>query len=681
MARKKWCVPRLDKEKASELSAACGVDPFASLLLVSRGVTEKEKVERFFSAETELCDPFSIKDMDKAVQRINRAVEEGEKIAVYGDYDADGVTASSLLYLFLEMLGADVVCYIPDRESEGYGLNVAAVETLARDNVNLIVTVDNGISALKEAEKIKELGMELVVTDHHKVGEKLPEAVAVVDPHRKDDLCAFEDWAGVGVAFKLICALSDGESEDILESFSDLIAVGTIADIVPLTGENRAIVKRGLQKINSGENLGIKALRAVAGVDEKALSANGVAFSVVPRINAIGRIERADKAFELLVCGDSQRAEKIAEEIDLANKKRQELEQAITLEAQKQLEENPKAAFDRVLVFDGEGWHGGVIGIVAARFVEKYSRPCIVITGDGVTAKGSGRSLEGFSLYDAINSVSDILTHFGGHPLAAGFGLLSKDIPEFRRRINEYAKTVQMPFAKVSLDCRLKPQFISAELLPVIESLEPFGAGNPQPIFGLFDMTLVSIQPLKGGKHVRLTLTKDNANITALKFSTQYETFPYRRGDKVDLAVRLEKNEYMGQTKVSIYIKDIRMSSTDDEKYLRSVRLYEKIRRGEQIRPEHAKLARVDRAFVASVYRFIKNSGGFFGDSDVLCYRLGDDGSGACRILLSVDILCELGILKKEDQKILLANTEQKVDLGDSPLMKYLEKICEKEGG
>ncbi len=376
-----------------------------------------------------------------------------------------------------------------------------------------------------------------------------------------------------------------------------------------------------------------------------------------------------------MICQDEERANEIAKEIDLANTKRQELEQQITLEAQKQLEENPQMIFDRVLVFDGEGWHGGVIGIVAARFVDKFLKPCIVITGDGEKAKGSGRSIEGFSLYDAINSVSDLLTHFGGHPLAAGFGIASKDIPQFRKRINEYAKTVQMPFATVQLDCRLKPQFISAELLPVIESLEPFGAGNPQPIFGLFDMTVASVQPLKGGKHIRMNLTKDNANITALKFSTPFDSFPYRRGDRVDLAVRLEKNEYMGQTKVSIYIKDIRMSGTDDEKYLRSVRLYEKIRRGESVRPEHAALAKVDRAFVALVYRFIKNEGGFCGDSDILCYRLGDDGSSACKVLMSIDILCELSILKKEDGKILLFNTDKKVDLNDSRLMAHLEEI------
>lgn len=675
MSRKKWSIPQLDKEKASLISASCGVDPFAALLLVSRGITEKEQVDAFFAPDSPLCDPFSIKDMDKAAERINLALDRGEKIAVYGDYDADGVTASSLLYLYFEMLGADVVCYIPDRESEGYGLNINAIDALKDEGVDLIVTVDNGISAIKEAEHIRELGMSLVVTDHHKVGSRLPFADAVVDPHREDDTCAFEDWAGVGVAFKLICALSDGDSDDILDMFCDLIAVGTIADIVPITGENRTIVRRGIRKINSDENPGLKALREVSGNAQRVLSSNSVAFSLVPRINAAGRLASAKRAFELLTSQSEERAKELALEIDSDNAARQELEQKITREAQSQLLTEPERAFDRVLVFDGEGWHGGVIGIVAARFVDRFSRPCIVITSDGENAKGSGRSIEGFSLYDAINSVGDLLTHFGGHTLAAGFGIAAKDIPEFRRRINEYARTVQMPFAQLKLDCRLKPRFISAELLPVIESLEPFGAGNPQPVFGLFDMTIVSVQALKGGKHVRLTLTKENANITALKFSTPFETFPYRRGDRVDLAVRLEKNEYMGQTRVSIYIKDIRMAGTDDEKYLRSVRLYEKLRRKEKVRPEHACLAVPDRAFIAQVYRFLKANGGFFGDSDILCYRLGDDGTSACRVLMSIDILCELGTLKKEDDAIILGDTEKKVNLGDSQLMTYLESL------
>lgn len=676
MSRKKWIVSPLNKEKASYISETFGIDPFASLLLASRGITDDESINEFINDEAAFCDPFDLIDMDKAVERINRAIEYGEKIAVYGDYDADGVTAASLLYLFLEMLGADVICYIPDRNSEGYGLNKKAIKMLEDDGINLIVTVDNGISAIPEAEYIYELGMNLVITDHHKVGPTIPKAEAIVDPHRKDCPTKFKDWAGVGVAFKLACALSDGEFEEILDSYADLITIGTIADVVPLTNENRSIVKLGVKKINSGNNCGLNSLRKIAGVSEKALSSNSIAFSLVPRINAIGRVERADKAFELLVSESSEIADDIAQSIDEANIMRQTLEQQITIEAENQLKNNPQMLYDRVLVFDGKDWHGGVIGIVAARFVERYGKPCIVITSDGNESKGSGRSLDGFSLYDAIYSVNDLLTHFGGHTLAAGFGIKTEDIPEFRKRVNDYAKTCVMPFPLVTMDCRLRPEFISAELLPVISMLEPFGAGNPQPVFGLYDMTLVNVQSIGNGKHIKLSLTRGNANIQALKFSMTAEEFPYKKGDKLDLAVRLERNEYMGSVRVSIYIKDMKMAGTDDEKYLNSERLYEKVRRGDKVSKEDISNCLPDRKFIAEVYRYIRDNIYYEGNTDVLCYRLGDDGSHACKVLFSIEILKELGVFVLNSDGKITVNQEQKVDLESSELMIYLKSLC-----
>ncbi|MCM1364075.1 MAG: single-stranded-DNA-specific exonuclease RecJ [Faecalibacterium sp.] len=675
MSRKKWCVSSVDKDKASEISANFGIDPFSALLLVSRGMTEQEQIEDFFAKDYVFSDPFEIKDMDKAVERILSAIDNGEKIAVYGDYDADGVTATSILYLFLEIIGANVIAYIPDRNTEGYGLNNGAIDRLYEQGVNLIVTVDNGISAINEAEHISELGMDLVVTDHHKVGAKLPKAVAVVDPHRKDCPSQFKELAGVGVAFKLICALSDGEYEEALDSFADIISIGTIGDVVSLTGENRALVKYGLRKLNGGGNCGLDTLRTSCINSGKRLNATSVAFSIVPRINAVGRVDKASDAFRLLISDSVDDAMQICEKIEAANAERQRLEQIIMADAEKQLEDNPDCIYDRVLVFDGLDWHGGVIGIVAARFVDRYGKPCIVITSDGENAKGSGRSIEGFSLYDAINSCSQILTHFGGHTLAAGFGLKSVDIDTFRKAVNDYAKTVEMPFAKTEVDCRLRPNFISADILPIIDSLEPFGAGNPQPIFGLFSMKLLAVQPIGAGKHIRLTLSRNDTNITALKFGTSIDNFPYHKDDVLDLAVRLEKNEYMGEVKVSIYIKDIRMSGTDDEKYLYSVRLYEKIKRGDRILRTEAADALPDRKFVADVYRFICANGGWNFDSDVLCYRLGGDGSNACKVLISIDVLAELGIFAKNGEKITIANTSIKVNLDDSKLLKYLKNL------
>lgn len=675
MSRKKWCVSSVDKDKASEISAKYGIDPFSALLLVSRGITEQEQIDDFFADDYFFSDPFEIKDMDKAAERIMQAIENGEKIAIYGDYDADGVTSTAVLYLFLEIIGADVTSYIPDRNTEGYGLNIEAINKLHEQGVNLIITVDNGISAIAEAEHIASLGMDLVITDHHKVGSKLPNAVAVVDLHRSDCPSSYKDFSGVGVVFKLICALSDGEYEEALDSFADIIAIGTVGDVVPLTGENRALVKYGLRKINNAAGCGIDTLRTSCVNAGKTLNASSLAFSLVPRINAIGRVGEAINAFKLLISDSGDEAVRLCEIIENANAERQRLEHIIMAEAEKQLEEHPERVYDRVLVFDGNDWHGGVIGIAAARFVERFGKPCIVITSDGENAKGSGRSIEGFSLYDAINSCSQMLTHFGGHTLAAGFSLRSEDIPSFRKAVNDYAKTVEMPFARTDIDCRLRPEFISADILPVIDSLEPFGAGNPQPIFGLFAMKLLAVQPIGAGKHIRLTLSRNNTNITALKFGTSPEAFPYKKDDVLDLAVRLEKNEYMGEVKASIYIKDIRMSGTDDEKYLRSVRLYEKIKRGDRLLAKEAAFAIPERKFVADVYRFICANGGWNHDIDVLCYRLGDSGANACKVLVSIDVLCELGIFAKQGESVSVANTSIKVNLDDSKLLRYLKSL------
>ena len=618
-----------------------------------------------------------IKDMDKATERIRQAIDNNEKILIYGDYDADGVTSTALLYLYLKSENADVITYIPDRNSEGYGLNLDAVKDISEKGVKLIITVDNGISAFNEAEYIAALGMDLVITDHHKASQNIPKAVAVVDPHRYDCPSEFKLWAGVGVAFKLICALSDKTTDELLDLYSDLVTIGTIGDIVSLTGENRAIVKHGLRNIQKSERTGIKSLKQIAGVEGKEINATTVAFSLVPRINAIGRISSAEEAFRLLISESESNALQYAQMVDSSNVTRQDIEKIISGEAEAQIRNNPDMLYDRVLVFSGENWHGGVIGIVAARLTQKYGKPCIVITDDGKEAKGSGRSIEGFSLYDAINSASHLLNHFGGHTLAAGFGLDSENIDEFKKAIQNYAKTVEMPFATVDLDCRLKPEFISADVLSVIAELEPFGAGNPQPMFGLFGMTITSIQPIGSGKHLRLSLKRGNATVTALYFGVTLNDFPYEEGDLVDLAVRLEKNEYMGQTKVSVYIKDIRMSGTDDEKYLKSVRLYEKLRRKEKLSEKQAEFITPTRQNIADVFRFIRSNKGWKHDIDVLCYRLSSDGSDACRILTAIDVLEELGILSKNGNEIRLADTECKVNLDDSPLLSYLKSITE----
>lgn len=678
MSRKKWMISSADKDLAFDIAEEFGIEPFAALLLVSRGITDDEEINSFFSDSCRLSSPYEIKDMDKAVFRIRTAIEKGEKITVYGDYDADGVTSTALLYRFLDYQGCDVNYYVPDRKDEGYGLNKNAIKKIKDEGTNLIITVDNGISAFEEAEYIAELGMDLVITDHHRASEKLPKAIAVVDPHRYDCPSDFKLWAGVGVAFKLVCALSDGDDKEMLDMFADLVTVGTIGDIVSLTGENRVIVKHGLKIINENAQCGIKALKRIAGIEGKTVSATSVAFSVVPRLNSIGRMAHASKAVEMLLCESVDEAEKIGAGIDKSNADRQEIEKQITLEAEKMIENNPDMLCERVLIFSGENWHAGVIGIVASKLMSKYGKPCIVITDDGKEAKGSGRSIDGFSLFDAVSSAGHLLNHYGGHVLAAGFGLDSENIGKFKKAINDYAKTVEMPFPTLSLDCRLKPEFISADILSVISSLEPFGAGNPQPIFGLFGMTLISVTPIGSGKHLRLAFKKGDTNVTALLFGTTADEFPYVLGDVLDLAVTLERNEYMGQVKVSIYIKDLRMSGTDDERYLKSVRLYEKIKRGDRLTVKEAKFAQPSRQTITDLYRLIKSKGKWTFGTDILSYRLGGDGSDACRLLLAADVLTELGIFIKEDGKILLGDTSVKVNLEDSLILNKLTNIIER---
>ncbi len=675
MKRKQWFVLPSDKELTADIAEQYDIEPFLAHLLVSRGITDETEIEDFCFGEGMLTDPFELRDMDKAVERINEALSKGEKIAVYGDYDADGVTAAALLTLYFKSLGVEVLTYIPDRNAEGYGLNMKAVKSLSEEGVQLIITVDNGISAFKEAQYIKELGMDLVITDHHKATSEIPEAVAVVNPHRPDCPSSYKDFCGVGVAFKLICALNEGDDEEMLSRYADIVTVGTIGDVMSLTGENRKIVKAGLELINKGENAGLAALKEVSGVKDKTLSSTSVAFSLVPRINAIGRMSHAQKALELLLCEDKEQALILAREIDVSNALRQEKEREIIEEVRKQIEQNPEILNQRLLIFSGENWHGGVIGIVAARLVSAYGKPCIVITDDGREAKGSARSIDGFSLYDAVSSAKNLLEHYGGHVLAAGFGMKSENLPAFKQAMYEYAKTVEMPFAQNIIDCKLRAEVVDADILPLIASLEPFGQGNPQPVFGLFGVEITAIQPIGGGKHLRLTVRKNGSTVTAVFFGETVSDFPYQIGDRVDLAVRLERNEYMSQVKVGVYIKDIRMSGTDDLRYLKSVRLYEKLMRKEVLTKKQAQYLQITRDEIAEVYRYIKKCGEWKGDFDVLCYRLGDDGASACKVLTAIEVLSELGILRKDKDAVYLNDTAKKVNLEDSALLSYVGSL------
>ncbi len=673
MSRKKWITAHIDKEIAAQVAENHGLDPFTALIIVSRGLVEYEDVEEFFDADFSFCDPYLIVDMEKAVDRINLALEKGERICVFGDYDADGVTATALMYSYLKNRGADVIYYIPDRVSEGYGMNCSAIDKLNKQGVGLIVTVDNGISAIEEIDYANSLGIETVVTDHHQVGNNLPNAVAVIDPHREDCNVHFKDWAGVGVAFKVVCALEKGDYAEILNNYADIIAVGTVADVVDLKDENRAIVKYGIAKINSNPCNGINALRQVAGVGDKALNAVGVTYSLAPRINAAGRMESATTALELLLCDNLVKALEIAEKVDFCNRQRHTSENEIMEAAVAHIESNQKLKYSKVIVVCGENWHHGVVGIVAARITEKYGKPSIVITFDGDEGTGSARSIESFSVYDAIKSASEYLTHFGGHTMAAGLGLKRENVNAFFEKINEYANSIPNAVPTLTLDCKLNPAYINTALVESLENLEPFGAGNPQPLFGIYGVRLSQIRPVgEGNRHLRIGFNKGNTQFTAMKFSTTLESFPFREGDIVDLAVRIEKNEFRGEIKASVQIKDMRFANLEEDKLFKSQALYEKYMRGEALTSQEAKFLAPSREFLLGVFNIIKSYMTWEFDIETLLVRAKCPVERYCTMAVSLDVLCELGLIKREKGIIIFDGDGKKADLSQSKILKNL---------
>lgn len=613
MILRKWEVRPLDKERAAAFAQTYGVPFFLAMLMNIRGLDDAAHLREFLGEGEPLSDPFLLKDMDKAAARITRAVDNMEKIAVYGDYDADGVTSTAMLYSYLETRGADVIFYIPQREGEGYGMNIGAVEYLKEQGVSLIVTVDNGISSVQEVARANELGIDVVVTDHHRPQEILPDAVAVVDAYRPDDTSPYKHFSGVGIAFKLLMALEDGagDVEDLLEAYSDLAAIGTIGDIVPLTGENRTLIRAGLERLSQSDRPGVQALLENAGIAGKALTSTNVAFTLVPRINATGRMGAPERAVRLLISGYEEEAEVLSEEICADNEERRRVEAEIAEAAFADIEAKGYMK-DRVVVVDGENWHHGVIGIVASRVTERCGKPCMIISRGETEAKGSGRSIEGFSLFEAICACGDLLIKFGGHPMAAGITLKPENIEAFRKRINQYAAEhfPQMPTQTVTLDCKLNPAALSVSMAQSLTQLEPFGNGNPQPVFGLFNMELSNVTPVGGGGHLRLTLEKNGAVITAMRFNTKPEELPYHIGDKIDLAVQLEAREFRGQPSLTVIVRDMKFAAFNTEKNIASLASFEKWQRGEVLSAEDKKRLYPDRACLAAIYRALRTVNG-----------------------------------------------------------------------
>lgn len=679
MILRKWEVRPLDKERAAAFAQTYGVPFFLAMLMNIRGLDDAAHLREFLGEGEPLSDPFLLKDMDKAAARITRAVDNMEKIAVYGDYDADGVTSTAMLYSYLETRGADVIFYIPQREGEGYGMNMGAVEYLKEQGVSLIVTVDNGISSVQEVARANELGIDVVVTDHHRPQEILPDAVAVVDAYRPDDTSPYKHFSGVGIAFKLLMALEDGagDVEDLLEAYSDLAAIGTIGDIVPLTGENRTLIRAGLERLSQSDRPGVQALLENAGIAGKALTSTNVAFTLVPRINATGRMGAPERAVRLLISGYEEEAEVLSEEICADNEERRRVEAEIAEAAFADIEAKGYMK-DRVVVVDGENWHHGVIGIVASRVTERCGKPCMIISRGETEAKGSGRSIEGFSLFEAICACGDLLIKFGGHPMAAGITLKPENIETFRKRINQYAAEhfPQMPTQTVTLDCKLNPAALSVSMAQSLTQLEPFGNGNPQPVFGLFNMELSNVTPVGGGGHLRLTLEKNGAVITAMRFNTKPEELPYHIGDKIDLAVQLEAREFRGQPSLTVIVRDMKFAAFNTEKNIASLASFEKWQRGEVLSAEDKNRLYPDRACLAAIYRALRTVNGKETDQVRFVSQFGKDMTlGLFKTALLV--FEERGLVHSEiaDDTFTAAliETSGKTDITRSPVLLALQ--------
>lgn len=569
MIRKKWKY-RNNMVKVPEVQRAAAVNKVPLIianLLLNRGIAEAEFGSFLVKSKKNIKNPMNMLDMEKAADRITEALRSNEKIVIYGDYDVDGITSTALLYEFLLSNGANAEYYIPDRKDEGYGINIMAVNKLIKKGVKLLITVDCGITAIGEVEFARLQGMDVIITDHHTCKERIPSAaVAVVNPKRPEEEYGFDGLAGVGVAFKLALAvamklgLNTGECFD---RYVDLAAIGTIADVVPLVDENRVIVAKGLEALQEPSRPGLRALFEVAGIGDKKVTASTIAFFAAPRMNAAGRLGTAETSVELLLTRDRNRAREIAEELDIENRKRQETEQEINEQALEMIAKDAGFFKKKVIVLAHKGWHNGVIGIVASRLMERFYKPTILIslTEDG-RGKGSGRSIFGFNLFDALSDSEELLTNFGGHSVAAGLGINADKIDEFDKRINKYADTMlsdEDMVPVVQIDCLLSGVNLNLALAQMLAGLEPYGMGNERPVFGVKDADVISLSAVGAdSKHLRMQIEKDGVRVNCIGFGMgEYERL-IRPGDRVHLAFRLDINTYQGTESVQLQLTDIK---------------------------------------------------------------------------------------------------------------------------
>ena len=670
-----WNVQSPEQSAVNALVRA-GFSPLTAMVLASRGMTGEADARTYLDCNTTLPDPFAMKGMAAAAGRVGLAMSRGEKIAVFGDYDVDGITATCLLTDFLRRHGADCVSYIPGRLEEGYGLNPIAIRQLHQEGVKLIITVDCGITAVDEAQLCAELGIDLVVTDHHECKPVLPQAVAVVDPHQSGCGYPHKTLSGVGVAFKLAAALC-GSQDDVLKHYADMVCLGTVADVMLLQGENRVFVSRGLEMLRNAPRPGIAALMKESGCTPDTISASSIGFILAPRINAAGRMGKIELAVELFLTRDPERAEYLAKALCELNRQRQTVESDIYNQAVSMM---PKKQLPDAIVLADDTWHQGVVGIVASRMAEEFCRPTFLICLDGDHGKASSRSYGGFNLFSSLTALAPLLESYGGHELAAGFTIAREQIGQFRQEICQLAAgyyTDETVRTRLDVDCTVSPELLSIRSIDSLAALEPTGSGCPKPVLMMENLTVERISMVGGGRHMRLRLRSGHYSMNAICFCATAESFSIEPGDTVDVAFTPQVNEFRGERSPQLNILDIRPSCK--AACLPDTFGYSDLRQG-TVTAANADRLLPDRATLALVWRYLAAMDKPVREDPMCLCRKIVRWSGSAlslgQLLTCLDIFRDVSLLRLHRQQkyitVELIPGAKKADLNESRTMRLL---------
>lgn len=690
MKEKRWILKEQPQQEIDALCRAFDISSVTARLLINRGLHTPQQTKEFLNKSLDqLGDPFGLQDMDKAVARIREALKNGEKITIYGDYDVDGITSTTILYQFLTKEGGTADYYIPDRVEEGYGVNLSAIDTIAASGTKLLVTVDSGITACDEMRYACGLGLDVIVTDHHECSGELPSAAAVVDTKRPDSRYPFKNLAGVGVVFKLICALAGPERlNEMIDAYSELVAIGTTADVMPLTGENRVLVSLGLKRLENTKSLGLKALISAAGVDKKKITSSVIGYTLAPRINAIGRVGCAKRAVDLLLAKTEAEAAAAAADLCDANRLRQEEENKLLTEAYAMIEEDRQILSNKIIVLSNDTWHHGIIGIASSRINEKYGLPAILITFDGDMGKGSCRSSKSpFNIYDALDQMKHYFEKFGGHMSAAGFSIRRDRVEDFKRDLIRYVNesiSDEELCPKLEIDCDIPFEDISFKTIREISLLEPYGTENPAPLFLIREVKITEITPLSGDKHTRFTITDGKHTLSAFYFGMPSADLKFYCGNTVDLVFNLDINVYRGEITPQVTVRDIKQSEMErawQEKQLDILCRY--VAREELTGEELSEIIPRKEDFIA-VFRFARGLKSDLSLTEMASriVQAADERFSIGKLKVCLDVFMEMGIIQidgvgadfNRPVSVRLIPTNEKKDLNKSEVLCMLKK-------